>query len=191
MENKNNAFKYITASVILLLIGTIIGVLIDPYLPASLSNSKKGYQVGFSAAETLVQNSSLGSFFRTPATVNALQGTVTSMHGNSLTLHISPVNPFDDPAFADRTVTITASTTIYSVKSVDPKVYQAEMVAFIKTQPTVPGTKAPSATISLPMSLSNIAVGDSVGVITTGDVKTVKEFTAQSIQIFPMPVSTK
>jgi hypothetical protein len=191
MENKNNAFKYVTASVILLLIGTIIGIFIDPYLPASLSNSKKGYQVGFSAAETLVQNSSLGSFFRTPSTVNALQGTVTSIHGNSLTLHISPVNPFDDPAFADRTIRITASTTIFSVVAVDPKVYQAEIAAFDKAKVTAPSTKVPSTTITVPMSLSDVVVGDSVGVIATGDVKTVQEFPVQEIQIFPKAVLTK
>jgi len=47
------------------LVGGAAGVAADPYLPSSLSNAQKGYQTGFAAARTLVEESQYGHYFQT------------------------------------------------------------------------------------------------------------------------------
>jgi hypothetical protein len=171
--------------VALLVIGAVAGALIDPYLPALVSNSKKGYQAGFNAARTLVLNSSLGAFLQTSNNdVRALAGTVTYINGSFLTLHVKSLNPFDDPALADRVIVINASTTVTRITQKDPVAFQAEMAAFLKANAgrAKPAT-APVSFTTAAARVSDIKVGDTINVLAFGNVKTVKEFVAHSIQI--------
>jgi len=189
METQNS-MKYFVAGIALFLVGAVVGVFADPYLPAALSNSQRSYQSGFDAAKTLVENSSLGVLLGTTSDVRSLAGTVISVDGNKLTLHVKSTNPFDDPALADRTVIVDTSTTVVKLIPRDLKVYQAEVDSYLKTQGTAtstgatkPTTALPSAFTQTPASAADIGTGDSIRVLTSENVKTLKEFVASGIQI--------
>ncbi len=184
METQSS-LKFLIIGITAFLGGAIVGMFTDPYLPAPLSNTKKGYQFGFTAAQTLVENSSVGSFFRTPNDVRILSGTVTAISGDSFTVHLQSVNPFDDPSLADRTVIVNASTTVTRLVPVDPKVFQTEMNSFmVTTQGTATNTKAPPASFTTVVANeADIKVGDSVNVSASGNIKTLKEFIASDINI--------
>ena len=70
------------------------------------------YQAGFNDAKKLVTESPAGMMFRTPDDIRTISGTVTEVNGNRITIHTQSQNPFDDPALADRIVTITSETKI-------------------------------------------------------------------------------
>lgn len=184
---------YLVAGVALLLVGAIIGVFADPYLPSSLSNSKKEYQAGFTAARTLAENSNFGGMFRkTPDDVRWLVGTVTSIGGGKLTLHTPPGNPFDDQTLVDRTIILDASTKVsFNVKK-DPSIYQAGVVTATGTPQqtasvasTTPMKEFPVGFTLTPANVSDIKIGDIIDVIASENVKTQKEFTATEVQIMP------
>ncbi|HUY05150.1 MAG TPA: hypothetical protein VMV62_00285 [Candidatus Paceibacterota bacterium] len=179
--------KAISLSVIIaFLVGAIAAAFADPYLPAALSNTQKGYQAGFGAAKTLVENSSLGGFFTATPIVRALSGNVTMIRGDQITLRVHSLNPFDDPALMDRIVVVDASTTVAKIAQKNPTAYQAELAAFMSAQKTATTTGVlPVATIITPARLSDIAVGDSLNVVSAVNIKTMEKFVAQSIQILP------
>ena len=161
-----------STAVIALLAGIILGVFVDPYLPASISNAKKGYQAGFEAAKMLVASSSVGAMFNTPADVRSLSGTVTAIHGDTLTLHVGVTDPFGDPALADRMVTIDASTTIVrlTIRPGSP----ATSKDAIPTPPLFTQTA---------VNLSGISIDDPLTVTAAENIATAKAFTATGIQI--------
>lgn len=184
-----NEIKTISLSVVIaFLIGAVVAMLADPYLPSPLSNTQKGYQNGFNAAKTLVASSSVGGFFQTPADVRTLSGTVTAISGNRITFHVQSSNPFDDPSLANRTAIVDASTTVIRLAQKDPVVYQAEMDAFTKAQKTATTTGIlPTPTVVASAQASDIKIGDMINVLTLVNVKTLGEFTVRAIQILPKP----
>ncbi len=180
--------KIISLSIgIAFLIGAFAVAFADPYLPASISNAKKGYQAGFDAAKTLVENSSLGSFFQTPADVRMLSGTVTAINGNRITFHIQSTNPFDDPTLADRVASIDASTAITMQTRKDQKTYQAGISALVQVHTVAASTTAAiiSPFVTTSASISDIKVGTSVNVSAAENIRSLGEFTASAIQIIP------
>lgn len=181
-----NEMKTISLSIaVAFLIGAVAAMLADPYLPASLSNTQKGYQAGFDAAKTLVASSSIGNFFQTPADVRMLSGTVTAISGDRVTFRVQPANPFDDPTLAERTAIADASTIITVQARKDQKTYQADISALVGTRITATGTAAAliSPFVTTPASLSDIKVGTSINVSATGNIQSSGEFTASAIQI--------
>ena len=184
---KGHSFAtYLAASAGLLLIGATIGIFSYPYLSGSSSTTQKEYQAGFAAARALVENSSLGAMIKTPVDIRTLSGTVTANNGNSLTLHVQSVNPFDDPALADRSILIAASTTVMRRIQTDPAVYRAEVANFLKKPQGATTTRVlPEEYILISAKASDIKVGDTVSVIALSNIKLVKEFDASAIQILP------
>lgn len=190
METQNNTMRYVAIGILLFLAGAVVEMFGDLYLPAQISNSARGYQAGFNAAKTLVENSSIGALLGDTSTVRLLSGTVTAVNGSGLTLHVDSKNPFDDPALAFRTVLIGPSTSVVKLVLKDAKVYQAELNSYQKTQTTAKTSNAnpptlPSPFIQTPAKAADISAGDSVTVIASENVKTLEQFTAQSIQIKP------
>ncbi|MFZ3044207.1 MAG: hypothetical protein WA058_03850 [Minisyncoccia bacterium] len=171
-QNSTKYFLWIIGGGIL--IGAIGTIYVDPYLPASVSN----YQKGFATAKNLVENSSFGDLFKTPADVRTLSGTVTAINGNQLALHVQS-NPFDNPTLADRTVLISVSTEVVNFVLKNPATYQAELASFTKSGQS--GTP-PQPFTQVAASASNIKVNDTIMVIATENIKTLKEFTASKIQ---------
>ena len=169
METHSGARFFIT-SIALLLIGILIGVFADPYLPASFSNSGKGYQAGFAAAKQRVEESSIGNLLRASEDLRSLSGTVTSVAGNRLSLHLSFANPFDDQVLDDRTVLVGTGTKVVKLSIVPTK----ETLPIRQTTETV-------------VDASAIKVGDVLSVMTAENVKILKEFTASEIKIQPVP----
>ncbi len=170
----------------MLVIGLIIGAGASfAFLKSSPTTGNDSYQAGFDAAKQLVLDSSLGGMFKTPDDIRSLSGTVTAISGNQLTLHTQSTNPFDDPALADRTVLINASTTVVKLAQKDPKTFQTEMNAFMKA--TQSGTSQPATPpepfTRVPATVADIAVGNVVTVSAADNVKTAKSFTASQIQI--------
>lgn len=158
----NSKTMYLIAGVGLLVFGALLEIFSDPYLPASLSNTKKGYDNGFAAARTLVEKSSFGTFFKTEADVRIVTGTITAISGNQFTLHDDLViNPFEKTSFKERTVVMTDTT---KVTKLIPKKQNT-----VATQVTA--------------SPSNLQVGDSVMVTAGENIKTLAEFAATDIQI--------
>lgn len=192
MEPQNNVHfaKSFIIIIAVFIAGGVIGVATDPYLPSALSNTKKGYDIGFAAARKVVEDSTLGNFFKTPDDVRSLSGKVISVSGGSLVIRLSSVNPFDDQSLNDRTVLVSADTKIMRNAAKDPKVFQAELASFIKTYrpsatSTTNGVTAPQPYTQIVIDISSIKTGDSVLVKTLENVKAMSEFTASEIQIEP------
>ncbi len=187
--------RYISILAAGLVVGAIIGVFVAPYLPFS-TNSNNTYQAGFAAAKNLFENSSIGGAFRTSSDVRTLSGSVTAVSGNQFTLHIQSANPFDDTSLSDRTVLIGATTTIDSLVPKDPKVFQAEMSAFAKTNQS-PGSASknippPDPFTRTPATVADIVAGSSVTVFAAENIKTLKTFSVNHILIQrKTPVSVK
>ena len=187
METKSNIGIILISVIIAFLVGAVAVGFADPYLPASLSNTQRGYQAGFDAARTLVENSSLGSFFQTPADVRMLSGTVTAINGNRVTFHTQATNPFDDPTLANRVASIDASTTITTQTRKDQKTYQADISALVQAHTVAASTTAAiiSPFVTTPASISDIKVGTSINVSAAENIQSSGEFTASAIQIIP------
>lgn len=185
---------YLMAGITLLLVGVIIGVFTDPYLSASLSNTKKGYQSGFTAARTLVE-SRLGDILKVPNDIRTLSGTVISVGDGSLILHIQPISIFGDPAeILDRTVLVTASTSI--VTSLENKSFKENYDNFMKTiessSSSASGILKPEVTPPTQFKLTiadlkSIKVGDSLTVRALENIKLKNEFEASEIEINIVP----
>ena len=184
MEPQNSPLsaKQITLGVAILVAGIIVGAAASFYFYSASS-----YQAGFNAARSLVEQSSLGGFFRTPTDARTLQGTVTALSGDRLTVRTHSSNPFDDPSLSDRTIFINASTTVIKVVQKDAKVFQAEMLNFLKaSEGTATNSRIlPVAFITTVANVSDIKVGDSVNVLASEDINSLSEFTARGIQILP------
>jgi hypothetical protein len=163
-------------------VGVILGIVIDPYLPKSISNTKKnferGYQSGFNEVKTRVEKSTVGRALQSSGEIRAIAGTVKAVNGNKLTLHTQPVNPFDDTSLTDRVIDITSSTTILRI--IRPA--DTEKPKTLRKETTYPSLMATSS------KLSDIKVGEMLNVFSKVDIRTVKEFSASSIQILTKPV---
>lgn len=188
MEPQNNSNlkgKFLILTVCSFIVGGVVGVLVDPYLPASLSNSKKGYKVGFSAARTLVEKSSMGGFFRTKIDVRTISGSVTAVNGNRITIHSNSMgNPFDVPAINSRTISIDTNTKVIQLSIKDSKTIQVGQ----STSTLV--TASGESYIETLTDVSSVQVGD-ILVVTAGEnVKSLTEFTSTEIKILPK-VATK
>lgn len=166
METQNN--KFVVWIVAMLIVGFVAGVFLDPYLPSSLSNAKKGYQTGFVAARTLAENSAVGSFFKTPDDVRSVSGLVTAIDSDRVSISISSSNPFEDQTLNDRVVFVTADTKIIKL-------------TLGKTE----GTTSIQSFVPTATDISALKVGDSLLVTATENVKSLKEFTANEIDIQP------
>ena len=172
MEPQNNVFvgKSLIIMITVFIAGGVIGIAADPYLPSALSNAKKGYQSGFAAARKVIEDSTLGGFFKSPDDIRVLSGTVTAVSGDRITFHIQSTNPFDDSALANRVALINASTTV------------------IKLTPSVGTTTkstVPAQFVTSPATVLDIKIGDFINVLALENVKIVKEFSARGIQIQP------
>lgn len=188
---QNQIRTYTVIGIVLFLLGVIVVQFSDPFLPSAISNTKKGYQTGFTAAKTLVENSSLGSMIQTHSEIRTLSGTVTEVNGTQLTLHVRSMNPFADQSLADRIVLIDTSTKVSIMSQKDPKMFQSEMNSYAKSAKANDAQPAtlPSPFITTPATVSSIAVGVSVSVTAAESIGTLKEFTASQIQIQSAPSS--
>lgn len=181
----SHATQYLGAIIVGIIIGAGVSFVYFKQAPVDSSNT---YQAGFDAARKLVTESPMGMVFRIPDDIRTLSGTVTAVSGNQITIHTESINPFDDPKLADRTVFITGDTKITKISQGDPKVFQAEMEAFMKTMQsgkrtggTLPPT--PPQPTSTTVLASSVVVGNTLTATAVENIKTSKEFTASEIQI--------
>jgi hypothetical protein len=178
MQGSQNKFLFSLAAA--LIVGGIVGVVIDPYLPSALSNAKKSYQAGFSAARKVAEESQYGSFFRTQSDVRSLSGVVATVSDDHLTLKVSSMmSPFDDAALAERTVRTTSDTKVVRLVAKDSKVFQAELAKFS----SVPSATPPSPYTLVAGSVADIKTGDSLTVTASENVAGMKEFIASEVRI--------
>lgn len=175
----------------MLMLGILLGASASfIYFRQELSKGETAYQSGFEAAKKLVVESPLGGMFRIPDDVRVLSGTVTAINGNRVTFHLQTSSPFEDQTLNNRTILVASSTTLSKLMQKDQKEIQAEMEKLIKASPSkTSGTSTspvmPSAFTTATASIKDIVVGDSITVITSANVKTLKEFPAQEIKILP------
>jgi|CXWL01.1.fsa_nt_gi hypothetical protein len=166
----------IFGSIALLLVGAVIGVFADPYLPASLSNTKKASQAGFAEAKALVDNSNLGKSIKVQNTSRNLSGKVTKVGSGTFTVHVTnSLDPFADPALSDRTIILNASTTLSLI---------TEKAPAKKTKAGETTTNMPTFERT-PIQASDIRVGDSVGVFLSAETVSAKEPIALAVQVLP------
>ncbi|MFA6502736.1 MAG: hypothetical protein WCT45_00575 [Candidatus Paceibacterota bacterium] len=166
--------------------GGIVGAATDPYLPAALSNAKKGYEEGFASAKRLVEESQYGNLFRGPEDVRYVAGTVTAVEGSRLTLRVQAPNPFEDPALAERTVLITTNTKVVKFVPKDEKAYQAELATFTKSaESKVAGAVPPAPFTRVVLDASSVTADTVVVATASYNIKDAKEFQASEIQVQP------
>lgn len=177
---QSSSSKSILLIVIAFLVGGIVGVAADPYLPVSLSNAKKSYTAGFSAARKVVEESRYGNYFRSPDDVRLLSGIATAVNDNRITLRLSSDNPFDDQTLNERSVIITADTKIVKLVAKDSKTFQAELAEFNKTPQT---GSAPQPFTQVAVGAQDIKTGELLTVTASENVKMMKEFSATEIRV--------
>lgn len=183
---------YLVASAGLLLVGAIVGAFVDPYLPSRLSNTEKG----FVAARTLVEDSSIGNFFRTQLNRSTISGTVTAIQGNRISIHDSSLKNdslnilFDIPFIIDRTIIVDATTEVVKLTENTSLKSQvggngAREVQQIKPDGSVSTTSPTTTYLETPANVSGIKTGDILIIIAPEGAKTETEITAQKILIAP------
>lgn len=188
METPSSS-KFVILLVGALVVGGLIGVAADPYLPASLSSAKKGYADGFAAARKVAEESKYGDFFRSPTDIRYVSGPVTAIDGNRLTIRVQESNPFDGLTESDRTVNIDANTNVYKLEPKDATAYEAELAAFQKSLAgKVAGAEPPLKVTAVPFDLSSIKVDMVIVAVANENIKTKQEFTATEIQVQPKVV---
>ncbi len=177
-------FRYAGIGVGLLLVGAVLGMFTDPYLPASLSNAKKGYQAGFSAAERLVMASSFGTMI-SPSDVRSVSGTVAAVNGDKITVRTTPTDPFADASLTDRIIDISTGTKIFTVTQNTQSVIQGKLAAFTESTQANKGsgTQLPQPFTQTAASAADIAAGDKVTVSAAENIKTEGEFVANEILV--------
>lgn len=182
METQNNSCVILVVAAVV--VSLVAGFFLDPYLPASMSNAKKGYTTGFDAARQIVEGSRYGDYFRTPSDIRYVSGTVTAINGDRLTISAQEQNLFDGLVESEKTVIIDANTSVYKFEPKDPKVYQEELATFLKSLASkVAGVVAPLPTTKIAIDLSSITIGTLIAAIALENIKDMKEFTASEIQI--------
>lgn len=141
----------------------------DPYLPFSISNSKKGFQKaseaaykeGFSKAEKIFNESYLGKSVAVPRDIRMISGNVRKINsGTSIIVHSVSNNPFSDKNLNDRIVLI------------EPKI----IISKLKNN-QVFGQSSTKA------KLSDLIIGSPVNIIAYENIANLKEFKAKEIQI--------
>lgn len=198
LENKNYQLtKNLPIIIISLIVGIALGFLLDPYLPASFSNTKRsyndGYTFGFSAAKSVVEKSTVGGFFKSPSEITTISGTITAIKGNVLTIHSQEINnPFEGPSINDRNITIGSTTKVFEIKNKTPEAYKVEIADFMKKKypPEVAKNLYPKPYSRTAIEVSTLKVGDLIGVISATNIKNVKDFTAKEIQLQPSMIAS-
>ena len=119
-----------------------------------------------------------------PTDMRTIPGTVTAISGNTFTLHTANSS---DPALADRTVVVTAETTVTKAVQKDQATQNADMTAFSKAVAAAKSKPQlvvlPSKFTTVPADLSEITIGSLVVVATQTNIETLKSFSATSISI--------
>lgn len=178
--------KFLFSLVAALIVGGIVSVAVDPYLPSALSNAKKGYQSGFTAARKIAEGSKYGDFFSTPSDMRYISGIVTAVQDNRLTVRVQALSPFDNLITDDRTVDIVATTNITKFVAKDSTAYQKELAAWnASSAGKVTGAVAPSPVTLVPVDRKTITTGITVVVVAAENIKDMKEFAAKEIQVQP------
>ena len=134
-----------------------------------MSNQARGYDSGFAAAKKLVQDSPIGNSIKTTTQATTrLQGTVLSVSGTDIRVKIHTLDPFADPALAERIVHTSDATQIVSVSTVSPT-----------------NTKGGTAVPLTPIQVSSIPMGAVVNIYSDDDISVAKEITAKVVQVLP------
>ena len=160
-------------------VGALTGVFSAYSLPFNSANT---YQAGFNTAKTLAEK----SFGTSSADARTISGTVSAVSGTGFTMHVQSMDPFADPALADRMITVGSSTAVVRLVPKDPKLFQSEMDAFTKATQAggdVSKITPPVPLSGSPISLSDIAVGNFVTITAAENISSLKEFSAAQVQV--------
>lgn len=171
METRRSVICLVSSTA-LFIVGAIVGAYADSYFSAAKTTA--AYQSGFEAAKMLVLNSSVGNFFKTPDDVRSLSGTVTAIDQGQITFRLDSGNPFDDPALAVRTAISNASTSVTILTFGNQSVVSTSTAALLVPVASI---------VTTPASMSSLSVGDSIRVIASENIKTLREFPVSEIQI--------
>lgn len=182
-EENNNLFESksilnITASLLIgIIIGCVFTIKFDGSFPDSISNFKKGYSAGFDGAKKLVENSPLGDFIKSPITdPHTISGIVTSVSGDIINVHISNVeNPFEGVGLNDRIIHLDSSTKIVKFTQKDKA----------SLENSLSGTATTDFYNSTNINISDIKVDDIISVSSLNQINVAKEFTANTVYVFP------
>ena len=172
----------------MVILGMIIGATaLGAYIKFAPVDESNTYQAGFDAAKKLVEESSIAPMLQTSEDIRSLTGSVTSVEGNRITLHVASMNPFEDKNLADRIVVVTADTKILKLTQKDPKTFQSEMNAFVKKSqdPDTAPSSPPAPVNQTEGTVADITSGDFLSITTAENIKSVKEFSASEIRIQP------
>ena len=179
----NNLFESktilnITASLLIgIVIGCVFVIKFDSSFPESISNFKKGYQSGFDKARKLVEDSSIGGFIKKPATdPHTISGTVTSITGDIINIHVSNIeNPFEPAGLNDRVVHVDSSTKIVKFTEKDKASLEKSLSSATPT----------GLYNSTNINISDIKVDDIISVSSLNQINATKEFTASIVYVYP------
>lgn len=108
--------RYVVVLLFMVTFGFSLEMVFDKYLPTSLSNTKKSYNEGFNSARNIAENSIVGSLFKKQENKNSLVGTIVSVSGNKITMHVVNDNPFENIGLQERVIMVTKDTRIIRFK---------------------------------------------------------------------------
>ncbi|MFZ2831701.1 MAG: hypothetical protein WAZ40_00945 [Minisyncoccia bacterium] len=182
---KSHTKEYVGVLIVGLVLGAGASFVFFRQAPAIIGGG--AYEEGFNAAKARILESPMGMTFKTPDDIRSISGRVSAISGNRVTIHISSQNPFDDQALVDRTVNIPSDTKITKVSPPDQKAFQAEMDAFVKKVQAgksagITPPRLPESTVLI-VGIAGVKLGDTITVIATENIKSMKEFSASEVQV--------
>ena len=128
-----------------------------------------------------------GELGKIPSQASFITGTVISVIGDKITINADSPAITADKTLSVRTILTTAATKILKMTQKDPKIFEAERIAFekaLKEGSTTGGPLAgPEMVKTTPISISDISVGSSILIRGEGEVSSKKEITAIEIRV--------
>lgn len=155
------------------------------------------YQEGFEAAKKLALESPAGKILEAQDEVRGVSGVVTLIEGNRVHIKTESQNPYEVDSLDERIVILSPQTQIYTVNEKSSELRASEMEAFVSQMsanqvvntdslPTMP----PTPFVRTVVDISSIMEGATINILTEENIKQLKEFTANEIEIYTGVVET-
>ncbi len=200
--------KALTIMIFLLLLFFGAGMFVGLKIKSKSSvpgNQADNYQAGWDAAKKQLEKKGIG-VLPGGMEIKNLSGTIDKISGNTITIkNVSSPDPLSDSSLDTRTVQVSSNTKFYQLVQKDSVEYQKEMTDFqnkMQEQMKNPSPTAQPITPPMPqdkkeITLSNLKEGQNITVVSDGDIKDKKEFSATEIavqpdlnQLSPMPMTS-
>jgi hypothetical protein len=199
---KNKIIPFSTLQLILIVIivyivGVATSFFLDPFLPTTISHTKKAYEAGnkegivighkngFEEAKNLVEKSSFGKMFAEQSLyMYSISGTIQSIQGNTFVIRDERMrSPFDTESIQDRTVVVSTTSEIFTMSAPEKKSDKELQSMLLKIATSSVTTVSPYTKIK--SDFSSLVIGMNVKVVAKENIKKLEKFEALEVNVIP------